>query len=193
MATDHSTDRNAFGHWLSGFVDGEGCFLLQFRMMGHSFIGRARFMLKLRDDDSEIMKRIHEFWGVGHIQHCKQNILKSNVGSGHNQVSLQIDVTNHLSDILVPHFERYPLRAKKQRDFIIWREGVNLVRQVTSRRKRGRLGPGRRGIHHRWTDSERTEFQALSISLRAQRQYNAPLQDIPPLPPDPNEDQPMLF
>src|SRR5215831_4963271 len=185
MATDHSItpfpadlDRDAFGHWLSGFTDGEGCFLLQFRKMGTAFIGVARFVIKLRQDDEEIVRLIHSYFGVGYVHYPRHLDPRIN---GKDQVAYQAQRTRDMAGVIVPHFERYPLRAKKQRDFAIWRQGVEVLSRVQGRHKRGRKGNGlgRRGINYRWTAAERTEFEELAEAIRRQRRFDAPAIAIP--------------
>jgi len=53
--------------------------------------------------------KIQEFFGVGFIT----KDLKNNVG--HFTVTKQDDITN----VIIPHFNSYPLLSKKQLDFIL--------------------------------------------------------------------------
>jgi hypothetical protein len=50
-----------FGHWLAGFMDGEGYFGVHHT--GHRYNCRA--VLKLRADDYAVLARIREETGVG--------------------------------------------------------------------------------------------------------------------------------
>src|SRR5215469_12883216 len=155
-------DREGFGHWLSGFVDGEGCFLLQSRRMGHSMVGYARFVIKLRTDDTEIIELIRDYWGVGYIG---WPLDAKSSGRVCPQVRYQVQRTDDLVHIIAPHFERHPLRAKKRRDFAIWKEALSLLVTVRSRPRMGRPD-GRPGTVDRWREAERVQFESLASLLK---------------------------
>jgi hypothetical protein len=165
MAADHSTDRDAFGHWLSGFTDGEGCFYLGM----HSYKGKkcysgptTNFHIILRQDDAPILEKIRQFWGVGrlYIGFAKQTPNQK------PQSGLVIGRAGDLASVVIPHFERYPLRAKKASDFEIWKQGVALANAVRRRKQRG---PG----SHKWTAGEAEQFRLIMVRLREQRQFEA--------------------
>lgn len=170
MASGHHTipafpddvDRDIFGHWLSGFVDGEGCFDLAVSRRW----GAARLSIGLRSDDGEILHQIRAFWRCGTI------ILDPRIGKpGHPKLSLQIGRTEHLAAIIVPHFDAYPLRAKKRRDFAIWKEAVGLLRRIMLRKRRRR--PIGYGQLPKWTDAEHAEFRSLRDALKAIRHFDS--------------------
>lgn len=105
---------DAFGHWLAGFIDGEGCFFFHKHKLQFS---PPQFQLKLRDDDRAVLEECAVRTGLGRVlpiprkdrskPQCKWIIAKK---------------ADCLS--LVALLDRYPLRAKKQHDFAIWREAV---------------------------------------------------------------------
>ena len=131
MAIDHSippfpvdVDRVAFGHWISGFTDGEGCFRLGFHRhrKDRTFVRpMARFAIEVRFDDRAILEEIRSYWRCGQIYLGQRN-------RSHNMSAvLSVVRIAEMARIIVPHFLTYPLRAKKQRDFEIWRLGVEMV------------------------------------------------------------------
>jgi hypothetical protein len=170
MARSNSTsDRDGFGHWLSGFVDGEGCFRL---LIIHNKrpnrvydVPTARFELLLRSDDEAILKEIRAFWGVGTLGMRKESVKSS--AATRFYISSAVD----LMEIIVPHFDRYPLRAKKRNDFAVWRRGVELLYRVSRRPKIGKAGPGAFGTEPKWTDAERAEFIMLIHDLEHIRAF----------------------
>lgn len=104
----------AFGYWLAGFADGEGCFRVQVRGDGSV---NCSFSIALRMDDLPILKEIHERVGYGRIYTGRQ------MGASKPQAAYRVhDQAGALE--LVEIFDRYPLRAKKRRDFIVWRHAV---------------------------------------------------------------------
>jgi hypothetical protein len=174
MATGHpippfpaDIDRDAFGHWLSGFCDGEGCFFLgldlRSRHASNAPTPKAAFFLVLRADDMAVLRQIHSFWQCGRVR------LRRTYGRpGHPAFDLTCDGWAEMAGVLVPHFDRYPLRAKKARDFAVWREAVLLgarrAMPCLDRRRHWRS----RSV---WTPPDRERFVALHDLLRQQRQF----------------------
>ncbi len=151
-------DRDEFGHWLSGFVDGEGCFRLATQAKSTTNHSRsAVFKIGLRSDEREIIEQIRSYFGIGTISefHPKANP---------NPMALYgVNRSDQLKNIIVPHFEKHPLRAKKKRDFEIWRMGVELLFSVRNRKcdSHGR----------KWRSEEIEEFAYLESTLKNQRQF----------------------
>jgi hypothetical protein len=160
-------DRQGFGHWISGFIDGEGHFQLAIQRRegrggGHP---TAKFTLGLRDDDAEILGLIQAFW------QCGTMIFDPRLGKpGHPKMCLQISRIEDLHEIVVPHFDAFPLRAKKRRDFEVWRKGIELAYRVKARRRR--RFPTGYGQFPKWTSEERQQFFSLHESLKGIRRYD---------------------
>lgn len=108
-----------FGHWLAGFIDGEGYFgINRGRNKGCPAISyRPIFKVALRGDDRAILVEIVERTGIGRVNDDPR-------GDGLNPQS-QWTVSGKANCVqLAALLDRYPLRAKKARDFAIWREAV---------------------------------------------------------------------
>jgi hypothetical protein len=115
-----SLREDGFGYWLSGFVDGEGCFIICSFQGSH----KTRFQLKLRRDDEHILKEIMRRVGVGRIYYEKS--LKR---TSQPNAKWVID-SKHGCETIAAIFTAFPLRAKKSRDFKIWREAVGLITEI---------------------------------------------------------------
>lgn len=104
---------NDFGHWLAGFTDGEGCFTAVFiRQCLY-----AQFRIHCRADD-KILRHIHKILNIGNLYFYKTD----------NQVNPMLSLcVGSLKDCqkIITLFDKYPLRAKKARDFEIWKEIIN--------------------------------------------------------------------
>jgi hypothetical protein len=169
-STSVAEDRDAFGNWLGGFVAGEGSFILSMASRRRP-TPYAKFVIALRDDDRPILEEIRDFFGCG--------TLHSRIHKGDNpQFRLVVSRAEDLMATIVPFFERYPIRAKKRRDFPIWARGVELVYRVACRPM---SSLGHRGFRTRWTDREIAEFLAIAGHLNGQRRYGAP-ETAPPAP-----------
>lgn len=155
-------NRDYFGAWLSGFTDGEGCFRLDTSKQGGRYIPKAAFQIGLRDDDSEVLYLIQSYFMCGLV-------MQSETKLGNPQTRLLIRDVSSLWEKVVPHFNTFPLLAKKKNDFVIWREGVCLMHDVTSTPFRNRIGS--RGRLPRWNEQDLDKFYDLQDSLLLQRMY----------------------
>jgi hypothetical protein len=146
--------------WLAGFTDGEGCFVFQ----KYPNDGRIqpRFVIGLRADDTMILERLHGTFG-GRLQF--KPVYDSSRGSS-PQCVWYVLAKRDLAR-LVEYFDRFPLRAKKARDYAIWRQAVSVY-----------CAAG--GTDHR--------LRALREALMAGRVFDGPNIDKPD-PDDPFEVQ----
>ncbi len=180
-------ERAAFGNWLSGLTDGEGCFMLRFKHAPSGIIrGAAGFAIALREDDKPALDKIQLFLGCG-------NVVCDRGGGALNarpRAAFSITRSRDLANILVPHFERCPLRAKKARDYAIWKQGVELIYRIRGRRQRSRGFGG--GGWLKWSDRERAEFHALYVALKQVRKYEALPSEEYPKPIVASQDNPQL-
>jgi hypothetical protein len=162
-------DRQYFASWLSGFVDGEGCFTIvgpPARKIGRKFVRKfdsLSFTIKVRDDDIEILKLIQSFLDCGRI-FCRPAHKTTNPCASF-QVVKRIDLTRKI----IPHFEKYPLLAKKRKEFLIWKDAVLLSNSVSSRKR----------IFHasRWTEEEKHLFLSLMHNLHRQKAYDGQVEE----------------
>jgi hypothetical protein len=110
---------DAFGHWLAGFIDGEGCFRIQCGLAGRRFpYYTCQFSLKQRDDDGGLLREIVERTGIGRVR-------GDGTRSGNSKPCLRWCVESKADTAaLVALLDRYPLRSRKRHDYAIWREAV---------------------------------------------------------------------
>jgi hypothetical protein len=98
--------------WFSGFAAGEGSFGLK----PHARGAQPRFTLELRDDDEMILRGLcAEFGGAVSVSPAtgeRCGMARWQVGNKESLVKL------------VAYFERFPLRARKQEDFVVWARAV---------------------------------------------------------------------
>lgn len=173
--TKEEQERIAFGNYISGLVDGEGCFRLS---VIDDKNGRTRqsckFLIELRLDDAEILVAIRDFWKCGTLRE------RRNRKKGCPQLSYIINDVNALQTTLVPHFEEFPLRAKKGRDFQIWKEGVVLAAEVKGRKRQHKRIKGLwagGGWAPKWEDNDIAKFVKLRDTLKNVRQYADPVDE----------------
>lgn len=172
MAVKHSItsfpsdiDRDAFGYWLSGFVDGEGCFCLSWQRRNIFPRPKASFSIGLRGDDRGILETIRTFLGCG-------TPVRTRLHRAGNPVSTYaIATVSDLHAIIVPHFERYPLRAKKAKDFAVWKQAVGFLNDVSHSSNDPRAGQPT--WTRKWTIERCQQFNGFVTALKEQRAFNA--------------------
>ncbi len=154
-------DRTAFGWYISGFTDGEGCFalLLDARPGQVQSTPCASFAINLRRDDDGILELIQSYFQGGTLVYGKTT----------SQCTLRFRT---LSDLvcIVGHFDKFPLFAKKAADFKTWREAVCLMCFVAERRQKRSQ---RYGAGYKWTVSEHALFVSLKTRLGEGRKLKA--------------------
>ncbi len=166
-------DRDVFGNWLSGFTDGEGCFAFQISRVSGPLV---RFAIGLRADDFKCLQLIQRYWQCGGVKDRW-----SRVGDNPS-ATFVVSKVSECHQIVVPHFEKHPLFAKKQRDFLIWKSGVELAYKVRMRPIRNRGGRG--GRIPKWTKDELEHFTSLYSVLRSTRQFDSSSIEMPTLVED---------
>jgi hypothetical protein len=96
--------------YISGFVDGEGCFCVSFQPSKRHRFGwevRPSFSVSQNADRAELLYLIQERWGCGFIRPDRSD------------KTLKFEVRNVGSLVakVLPHFRTYPLVSSKQADF----------------------------------------------------------------------------
>ena len=96
--------------YISGFVDGEGCFCVSFQPSGRHCMGwevRPSFSVSQNADRAQLLYVIKEKWECGSIRPDRSD------------KTLKFEVRNvrELVSRVIPHFEAFPLMSSKQLDF----------------------------------------------------------------------------
>jgi LAGLIDADG endonuclease len=169
MEFNMQQERDAFGNWLSGFTDGEGCFYLSTKRGQRYIFLQCHFCINVRNDDIDIIRSIHNFLGCGNVVEKTVRKRLSNTCA-----DFRVSKISDLANIVVPNFEKYPLRAKKSRDFEIWKKAVDLAYRVYLKPRIGKKSPGRTGYFSKWTDQDRQEFLRYFDEIKEIRKYIDP-------------------
>jgi len=119
--------------YVTGLSDGEACFYIAAQKQygrkegGYRHTGRIRyipgFTMGLRADDREVVMGMRAFFGVGKCFYRMRDQYET--ANRKPEWTYRVRGRNHCT-VLVRHFDRYPLQAKKRRDYEIWRELVLL-------------------------------------------------------------------
>jgi hypothetical protein len=101
--------------YISGYVDGEGCFTVSISPRPTLRVGwevRPSVSVSQNGDRSEVLLAIQEYFGCGSLRPDRSDL------------TLKWE-TRRLSSILssvIPHFRDYPLQSGKRRDFELFAE-----------------------------------------------------------------------
>ncbi|MBI4253050.1 LAGLIDADG family homing endonuclease [Candidatus Uhrbacteria bacterium] len=100
--------------YVSGFVDGEGSFLVSFSIRKKFLLGvetRPSFTISQHQRSKVVLDDLKDFFGCGTI--------RFNIHDG--TYKYEVRNINDLCEKIIPHFEQYPLRSSKYHDFETWR------------------------------------------------------------------------
>lgn len=103
--------------WLTGFIDGEGCFHISI-YKNNNKIGWAVkliFEIRLHVRDKVLLEKIQNYFQAGNL------FITSNDG-----ISFRIQSTKDLAK-LIAHLDKYPLKTQKFSDYILFKEVFNLI------------------------------------------------------------------
>lgn len=109
--------------YITGFTDAEGCFNLIISKTSSASIGfrvQIRYVLELHVKDIALLEIINNYFG---------GIGKITIPNKRESARLTIVSLNHIVNIMIPHFEKYPLQSAKRIDFELWKRCVNLMKQ----------------------------------------------------------------
>jgi hypothetical protein len=95
--------------YISGYVDGEGCFCVSFQPSKRHRFGwevRPSFSVSQNADRAQVLYVILREWGCGHIRPDRSD----------NTLKYEVRNIHALVEKVNPHFRRYPLQSAKQED-----------------------------------------------------------------------------
>jgi hypothetical protein len=110
-------------YWITGFSDAESAFLIKIgedttRKFNLRII--SEFVIELHQRDFEVLKEIKNFFNVGS--------LKLRVRKGKTTGIYSVQSIKDLTEVIIPHFQKYPLITQKQADFNLFSSVVELIK-----------------------------------------------------------------
>jgi hypothetical protein len=108
--------------FVTGLADGEGCFCISFAVRAKLRLGlevRPSFSLSLNARDLRLLKDLQAFFGCGWIRESK----------GDRTFKYEVRSIDDLTDAILPHFERFPLRGYKARSCAGFRRVCRMIEQ----------------------------------------------------------------
>jgi len=173
MSEHHSIDLlsdEAFGWYFTGLADGEGSFFFREQpprystSRFHPFV--ASFRISMRADEADHLIALARRVKCGNIYRFNNKRSKTKANP---VISWYVSKTSDLVNIVVSHFERFPLQFKKSRDFEIWKPCVLLMHEIMYRRARGNSRMG----HTKIRLEERAFFMESANQLKSIKKYDS--------------------
>jgi hypothetical protein len=96
--------------YISGYVDGEGCFTVSISPRAKLRVGwevRPSLSVSQNGDRAEVLRLVQSYFGCGTIRPDRSD----------KTLKWETRRLEHLLERVVPHFERYPLLSGKRLDF----------------------------------------------------------------------------
>ena len=137
--------------WITGFVDGEGCFhvgISRHSGMSTGYQVLPEFTVVQHERDVQVLHALKAHFGCG--------VVRKNHG---DRMAYRVRGRSHLTERIVPFFMKHPLKTKKRLDFLKFRkvlirmergehltlEGLREIRGIASRmnRDQSRESPAR--------------------------------------------------
>lgn len=107
-------------YWITGFVDAEGSFSLKVSKSSTTRSGWnvvPEFKIELHSRDLILLRKIHSFFEIGTIGERK-NL---------NKAYYSVQSARALSDVIIPHFDKYPLITQKRADYLLFKQAINFL------------------------------------------------------------------
>ena len=102
--------REFLSAYISGYVDGEGCFTVSIAPRATLLVGwevRPGFSVSQNGDRAEVLHAIRSYFGCGSIRPDRSD----------KTLKWETRRLEHILERIVPHFERFPLLSSKRYDF----------------------------------------------------------------------------
>src|SRR5579872_3041284 len=105
--------KRELSRYVSGYVDGEGCFCVSFSKRGKLKVGwetKPSLSVSQNSDRREVLDIIQKLFGCGFIRRDYSD----------KTLKYEIRSLEDLIEKIIPHFEKFPMISGKQKDFILF-------------------------------------------------------------------------
>lgn len=151
-------------YWLSGFIDGEGCFYVginKHKTMAIGYQVLAEFRLVQHGRDQKLLHAIKEYFECGSV------VKNRGKNSDEEIYEYRLRSIQHLRTKLIPFIEKHPLMTTKKYDYAKFKEileliskeehltleGLEKIKTLKSKMNKGSKGPIQTDLTTREEDS----------------------------------------
>ncbi len=157
------------GAWLAGLCCGEACFRMSMKVKNTNPNFSAQFQVHLRADYIGALIEIKRIWNIDIPillwDRVKDRNRGIDAGDGAKLIIRDIPILWHK---VVPTFEKYSMRGKKQNEISVFSRGVKILYDKRS--------SGRRRA--RFTESELCELEKTYWELREIKKYTGDIREF---------------
>lgn len=117
-------------NYISGYVDGEGSFLVSFSPREKILIGleaRPSFSVSQRQDRSEVLYLMKSYFGCGAIRFSRRDQTKR----------YEVRSLKDLIERVIPHFRKFPLLSSKNKDFRLFLKICEMMKEGRHKTRNG--------------------------------------------------------
>ncbi len=136
---DNQQERLGMSYWISGFVDGEGCFTISIINNPTTRFGKQifpEFVITQGAKSLKTLEDIKKFFGCG-------SIILNKRYDNHNENLYRYCVRSikDLQNNIIPFFEKFKLKTLKFKDFLIFKKVVMMMyrKQHLTEKGRGKI------------------------------------------------------
>ncbi len=107
-------------NYISGYVDGEGCFTISFSKRDKMNMGwevKPSFSVSQNEDRSQVLKIMQRYFDCCTLRRDYHD----------KTLKLETRQIKNLTERIIPHFHKYPLLSAKQKDFELFAKICKLV------------------------------------------------------------------
>lgn len=113
---------NSIDPWfITGLFDAESSFVVTILQNPRYKTGwnvQARVQIKMHERDRDLMTQIQKFFGgIGYISNPNKN----------TTVEFRVSTINDIVNVIIPHFDNYPLLTKKYSDYVLFKNIIKLM------------------------------------------------------------------
>ena len=116
--------------YVTGFVDGEGCFSVSFSLrkkMKYGIEVRPSFSVSQHKRNKEIILFFHKYFACGGVRFSKRD----------QNYKFEVRGIDDLVQIIIPHFKQCPLQTSKRGDFKKFSQICKLIHSNQHLNKKG--------------------------------------------------------
>jgi len=113
-------------YWVTGFSDAEATFSLKVSKSSTTRSGWnviPEFQITLHSRDLLLLRKIHSFFGLGAVKERSDRI----------QAYYSVQSARAIANVIIPHFDRYPLLTQKKADYLLFKQAVNILLEGEAR------------------------------------------------------------
>jgi len=106
--------------YITGFTDGEGCFLISFSLRKKMKLGievRPSFSISQHERNKEIILFLQQHFRCGGVRYSRRD----------QNYKFEVRGINDLMKIIIPHFNKFPLLTSKKDEFKRFEEICKII------------------------------------------------------------------